>query len=193
MDKTVPDRRRRRVDYLVVSGMPAAGKSTVAAGLAAQSSMPVFDKDLILVERRTLSTRADSELASAVCESPHGIVVSWWQHPASQADSGTPIAWLRDLRGIVVELYCECVPEVAVERFRRRTCHPGHMDDRWSDAALLARMIEAAQLGPLNVGAVLKIDTERPIGFGLLWARVQGLSRGPNRPQRMSVSDESGG
>ncbi len=178
--------------YIIVSGVPAAGKSTVAAGLAGRSSLPLFDKDRILEtlfsgctpndlsDRRSLSTRADQQLESAVRETPYAIVVSWWRHPASHADSGTPIGWLRELRGSLVEVYCECAPKVAVERFSRRQRHPGHMDERWSRKDLLAQITEAAAFGPLNVGALVKVDAEKPVDFGVLWERVKSSLQGPN-------------
>jgi hypothetical protein len=174
--------------YVVVSGIPAAGKSTVAVGLATQSSLSVFDKDRFLeamfsdgvprdpLEGRSLSTRADRELEGAVRESPEAIVVSWWRHPRSMADSGTPIGWLRELRGSLVEVYCECAPEAAAARFRSRRRHPGHMDDRWSNKRLLIQLTEAAQLGPLNIGTLVSVNAEEPIDFGVLWKRVQSAS-----------------
>lgn len=174
--------------YIVVSGIPAAGKSMLAMGIARHSSLPVFDKDRFLEamfsdavpqdpsERRALSTRADRELEGAVRESPAAIVVSWWRHPRSMADSGTPIGWLRELRGSLVEVYCECGPEAAVARFRSRKRHPGHMDDRWSNEGLLVQFTEAAQFGPLNVGTLVRVDAEKPIDFGALWKRVQSAS-----------------
>lgn len=174
--------------HVIVSGIPAAGKSTVATGLVKQSSLPLFDKDQFLeaifsdgaprdpVERRSLSSRADRELEAAVRESPEAIVVSWWRHPMSMADSGTPIGWLRDLQVSLVEVYCECAPEAAVARFLGRRRHPGHMDERWSNEALLVQLTEAAQLGPLDVGTLVRVNSEKPIDFGVLWERVQSAS-----------------
>jgi shikimate kinase len=174
--------------YVIVSGVPAAGKSAVAAGLAAQSSLRLFDKDQYLealfaseaprdpAERRALSIRADRELENAVRSSPEAVVVSWWRHPNSVADSGTPVEWLRELRGGLIEVYCECAPEVAVARFRSRKRHPSHMDQRWSNESLLAQIADAARLGPLNVGALVRVNSETAVDFGELWNRVESAS-----------------
>jgi len=175
--------------YVIVSGVPAAGKSTVAAGLAAKSALPLFDKDRFLEtmfsgdtprdpdERRTLSNQADRELEIAVRESSEAIIASWWRHPRSTADSGTPTLWLRELRGALVEVYCDCATEVAVDRFRERKRHPGHMDERWSNEGLVAQLREAAQLGPLNVGALVTVNSENPVDFSVLWKRIQSASQ----------------
>jgi hypothetical protein len=174
--------------YVVVSGLPAAGKSTVGAGLAAASSLPLFDKDQMLeqlfdkrcpsiaAERRSLSQRADRQLESAVRESKGAIVVSWWRHPASPADSGTPTSWLEGLAG-VVEVYCESTPEAAARRFLGRIRHPGHMDDRWSYEDLLTQFSEAAQRGPLTIGPVVAVDAFAAVDFKSLWKQVQNASR----------------
>jgi hypothetical protein len=178
--------------YVIVRGLPAAGKSTVGAGLASHSSLPLFDKDGFLealfsrsvpgdpIERRSLSNRADRALERAVRESPQAIVVSWWKHPDSAADSGTPTAWLRDLRGSLVEVYCESTPRAAAERFLSRKRHPGHMDERWAYEELLAQLTEAARLGPLNVGPLVSVNAYEPVDFGGLWERVQNASRASN-------------
>jgi hypothetical protein len=167
--------------YIVVSGIPAAGKSTVGAGLAAESGLPLFDKDAFLerlfesgrpktrAERRSLSIQADRELENAVRGSAGAIVMSWWRHPKSAADSGTPSSWLGALRGSVIEVHCESTPEAAAKRFFDRKRHPGHLDHSWSYDELLAQLTEAAQLGPLHVGPVIKVNTYEPVDFSNLW------------------------
>jgi hypothetical protein len=175
--------------YVIVSGVPAAGKSTVGAGLASLSSLPLFDKDRFLealfssagvegaAERRSLSSRADRELESAVREAPRAIVVSWWRHPKSTVDSGTPTGWLRDLRGKLVEVYCDSLPETAAQRFLGRQRHPGHLDGRWSRTELLAQLTAAARLGPLNIAPLVRVDASEPLDFAAVWKQVQDLSR----------------
>lgn len=183
--------------YVVVSGLPAAGKSTVANSIARCSSLPLFDKDELLEslfidkkprdanERRDLSRRADELLELAVRGSPQAIVVSWWKHPRSTATTGTPTDWLQNLPGQLVEIYCECSPETAADRFFRRQRHTGHLDARWSYAELLFELSAFALLGPLNVGDLVTVDTSQPLDVDAVWHQVDILSHGlDNRMRR---------
>lgn len=191
--------------YIVVSGLPAAGKSTVAAGLAAESALPLFDKDEFLerlfgdgrpkdlAERRSLSGQADREIESAVRGSAGAVVVSWWRHPKSVVDSGTATWWIGELPGSVVEVYCESTPEAAAKRFFDRKRHPGHFDQRWSYDELLAQLTEAAQFGPLNVGPVVKVSAYEPVDFSGLWERVRSSSRASNYGLHRTAASRSEG
>ena len=84
--------------------------------------------------------------------------------------------WLRELPGSLVEVYCQCAPQFAVERFCQRERHPGHLDARRSKEDLLTQLTEAAQFGPLNIGTLVKVDTEKRIDFEALWKHVQSAS-----------------
>jgi hypothetical protein len=84
--------------FIILSGLPASGKSAL--------QLPMFDKDEILEAmfaslgvgnsewRRKLSRSADEELRKQASESPSAIITSWWRHPLSLSESGTPIEWL---------------------------------------------------------------------------------------------------
>ena len=175
--------------YVVISGLPGAGKSTVAAALAKRADLPVFDKDDFLetlfanappktqLERRQLSQSADRAFQSAVEGSQAAIVVSWWKHPKSDGESGTATEWLLKLPGHLVEVYCQCAPAVAVARFLNRKRHPGHLDELWSEPELLALLRQSLLLGPLAIAPVVEVDSSRPIDYGDLWARVMAPSQ----------------
>jgi hypothetical protein len=125
--------------YNIVSGLPASGKSTVARQLATSLSLPLIDKDELLeliFERRgvgdagwrkQLSSAADQEFQDRAQRSNGAILVSWWRHPLSLSESGTPTGWLAALGGVQVELYCRCDPAIAAQRFAARRRHPGHL------------------------------------------------------------------
>jgi hypothetical protein len=171
--------------YVVISGVPGAGKSTVAAGLAKMADLPVFDKDEFLeplfvsclpntqLERRQLSRNADRAFQSAVQGSQGAIVVSWWKHPKSDRDSGTPTQWLLNLPRILVEVYCKCPPQLAMARFLDRKRHPGHLDGLWSNPELFALLEHAALLGPLAIGRLIEVDTSESVNYGTLWTGVK--------------------
>ncbi len=161
--------------YVVVSGLPASGKTTVARTLAHALPVPFLDKDDFLEDlfrlagigdpawRRQLSQRADVAFQRAALAEPAAVLTSWWKHPASTLDSGTPTSWLVTPPGLALEVHCTCDPSVAADRFLRRRRHPGHLDERWSRETLLAMLMEQRRHGPLFPARSLVIDTQDPL------------------------------
>lgn len=84
---------------------------------------------------------------------------------------GTPIDWLADHR--VVEVYCRCDPEVAIDRFMTRNRHPAHGDSRWTRAEGLANFRRLATLGPYGLGRVVVVDTDRDVDVAGLARRIR--------------------
>lgn len=181
--------------YIIVSGVPASGKSTVARLIAHGLALPVLDKDDYLESmfeagglgdaelRRKSSRLADQELRNQAERSKGAVIASWWKHPLSSADSGTRTDWLASLPGIRVEVHCCCSPGVAARRFVERRRHPGHLDSRWSYAELLTRFTQDAALGPLGVGCVVKVQTDCEVDPGALMLAIEGAWKAeePNR------------
>lgn len=150
--------------YVVVSGPPGSGKTTLARPLAHALDLPLIAKDRIKeslldslgvrdlewsrqVGRATMSLmyRLATDAGAAVLES------TWSPELAPAA--------LAALQAPIVEAYCSCPPELAEARYRERlaTRHPGHHDaerryeDRWTKD------------GPLGVGSLVVVDTSRPV------------------------------
>lgn len=106
--------------FVVVSGLPAAGKTTLGRALAEELDLPLVDKDDLLESlfetegvgdarwRSQLSRRADTMLIDQACANPSGaVVVAHWRHPYVDGDSGTPLGWLSALPDIeLVEVHC---------------------------------------------------------------------------------------
>ena len=180
--------------YIIVSGVPASGKSTVARLIAQELALPVLDKDDFLESkfegsclgdaelRRRSSRIADQELRNQAELSNGAIIASWWKHPLSSVDSGTPTGWLASLPGLRVEVHCCCSPGIAAKRFVERRRHPGHLDSRWSYAELLTRFTQDASLGPLGVGCVVKAQTDCEVDCSALMLAIDQAWRkkGPN-------------
>src|SRR5215213_1627259 len=126
--------------FVVVTGLPASGKSTVAVAVADQLRLPLLDKDVILEAlfeslgagsgewRSKLSRAADLVLQQLSMQTRGAVLASWWRHPESGAASGTSPSWLQSLPGEIIEVHCSCSRGVAAERFSRRRRHPGHLD-----------------------------------------------------------------
>ena len=161
-----------RHQHLIVTGLPASGKSTIGRALAEALGLEMFDKDEILEElfnergvgdanwRSILSRTADEILRERASHSENSIIVSWWRHPASTINSGTRIDWLSDLKGELVEINCVCDPAIAAQRFKTRIRHGGHLDQVKSNVDLLASFQQQAALGPLCIGRLVQVNTE---------------------------------
>lgn len=159
---------------IVVSGAPATGKSTIAREVAKALDLPLIDKDDILEHlfdalgvgdqawRARLSRASDAIFLSMISELRCGVAVSFWRHDGQrQRNSGTPVDLLRERTDSVIELHCRCEEQTALDRFKRRRRHPGHLDKLNDGAGHLGKQGFLDQLahGPLNVGRTITVDT----------------------------------
>lgn len=123
--------------YVVVSGPPASGKSTLAPFLASELGLPLLAKDTIkdalmsvlrvpdVEASRQLGRGAVAAMLAVAAESSIGAVIesNFYRSVAAQS--------LRELPGQVVEVFCRCPKAIALERYRARSGsrHAGHFDD----------------------------------------------------------------
>jgi len=186
--------------FVIVSGLPASGKSTLARAIAPALALPVFDKDDFLealfdrsgasdaASRHALSRAADLEFRNQVERSAGGVITSWWKHPLSSSDSGTPIDWLASLSGRRVEVHCRCQPATAAARFLARRRHPVHLDHRWSYEELVGRFTRDASQGPLGIGHVVEVETDGEIRLAELLRQIEQFWPSVESTQRNSAS-----
>lgn len=165
--------------FIVVSGMPASGKTTLAIKLAEALALPLLDKDHILEAlfagegvitprmRQRLSRASDDVLAAVAAASQGAVIVSFWRHPAMDGQSGTPTDWLSGLSDAVVEVHCTCSPDLAARRFLGRERHPGHNDASRRDG-LRSQFESYSSLGPLGVGPLIEVRTDRDYDLDVL-------------------------
>ena len=162
-----------RRSFVVLAGLPASGKTTLARRLAPVLGLPVIDKDDFLESdfaargigdagwRRMLSRECDASFQRAALASDGALLVSFWHVPGMAADSGTPSDWVRALPDRVVTVHCRCEPAIAAQRFLGRTRHPGHGDDRRLFDEVEAWLQALDALGRLELGEVVTVDTTR--------------------------------
>jgi len=170
--------------FVVVSGIPGSGKTTLGRRLAEALQLPFCDKDDILETlfdtegigdaawRRKLSRKSDEELVRVVRGSSGAVVVSFWQTEKTGKESGTPVEWIRQLPGQVIEIHCKCDPMVAAVRFNERQRHAGHLDSR-KPVADPTESRHQANAGPLEVGDVMVVDTSGAYDFEALVAGIR--------------------
>lgn len=174
--------------HLIVSGIPASGKSTVGRALSEALGLKMWDKDEILEElfnkqgigdvdwRRSLSRAADEILQEQVSHSEGSVIVSWWRHPASTVATGTPIQWLAALQGTLIEVNCICDPAIAVARFKSRTRHSGHLDQLKQHDDLLPAFQQHAALGPLGIGRLVTVNTDGNVKLADVLQQINDLA-----------------
>jgi hypothetical protein len=167
---------RARVDqvarhFVVVSGLPGSGKTTLGRQLAPSLHIPLIDKDDILDHlfdtrgigneewRRTLSRESDAILRRDATASHGAILASFWHVSGMPDGSGTPCDWLTALSDPIVHLHCVCDPDVAAQRFSSRTRHPGHLDASRSAVDIAASIRALAALPPPVFEPRIDVDT----------------------------------
>jgi predicted kinase len=154
--------------FVVVSGPPGSGKTTLASELAIALGLPLISKDAIkeaLLSELAVADSAASQqfgrvsmavLFRLAADSSVGAVIeaNFRRSKSVREISGLP--------GTVIEVHCRCSRAVALDRYRSRQSsrHPGHFDAARSDAELW----DADMVGPLAGGwPVFEVDTDRPV------------------------------
>ena len=156
--------------FIVVSGLPASGKTTIGRSVARELGFGCIDKDDILESlfdslgcnspaRCTELSRASDGVKAKLAEEANNVVlVSFWKTPATR-QGGTPASWIPGTFERVIELHCCCSPEVAARRFVARKRHPGHFDAERSLTGCIESFIELSRDGALGIGALLSLNT----------------------------------
>lgn len=158
--------------FVVMSGLPGSGKTTLGRGIAVALGVPLLDKDEILEplletlatadpdSRQRLSRASDAVLQSIAMNTPAAVLCSFWRRERLSTTSGTPTDWLRDLQDArLVEVYCACSVPLAVQRFQARRRHPGHHDGRHTTEDLIDQFTRLDAEGPLGIGVLIRADT----------------------------------
>jgi predicted kinase len=169
--------------FVIVSGLPASGKSILSYSLGDQLGWPVIDKDAILETlfdslgvgdhawRHRLSRASDEILFTLAAQAKHAVLDNWWHHDTAPER-------LHRLNAHLIEIFCDCDPAIAAERFQKRARHPGHLDPDLTPEQVAERVttIRATYPGPLRLGGpLLTLDTSQPIDITAVVKDVRAL------------------
>jgi gluconate kinase len=162
-----------RKPFVVISGLPGSGKTTLGRRLAPVLDLPLIDKDDILDRlfeskgigniawRRTLSRESDVILQHEATSSNGAVLASFWRLPGMPSDSGTPTDWLDAPSHQLVNVHGACELDVAASRFLQRRRHFGHLDRESSAIEVLASLRKLTQFPPLDIGQRIDVDTSK--------------------------------
>lgn len=167
--------------FVVVSGPPGSGKSTLAPGLASELGLALVAKDTIkdalmaalpvpdVAESRRLGGAAIRVMFALANDAPAGAVLDCSFH-RSQA-----MGELEQLPGLIVEVFCHCSRDLALQRYRARaeSRHPGHFDNKRAPEDLWNDEVSQPVAGDWPV---INVDTTSPVDIAELVRRVRALT-----------------
>jgi predicted kinase len=185
--------------YVIISGPPASGKTTLGRLLAEELGLPYMAKDTIksalIAELGAVDVAASRRLGAAAMRSLVEVAI----------EAGRGVldgSWLRDrtseqvlrLPGHVVEVFCRCTQSVMEQRFHKRTATrgAGHFDnDRswdelWGDqtsepVGAAWPVIEVDSTQPVDVPALAHAVRQAMADAGNAWDNGSCRQQPPDR------------
>jgi len=170
---------------VVVTGIPASGKSTLATALSMRLGWPLISKDVVkealfdalgtgdLEWSRRLGRASHVVIYSLVATIPKVILEAHFQRGVAEPE-------LLALKRRIVQIYCRCPVDVAAERYRRRIDdperHPGHLPEHQSDQVIERWMNDVPTPLDLPDALLVEVDTTGPVDLGTVATAIHAFA-----------------
>jgi predicted kinase len=167
---------------VVVTGMPAGGKSTLANELSLMLALPLIARDGIKEQLYETLGAGDTEWSSRLGRASFGLLfdlaatlLDAGQNAIVEAnffrgDSEQQFAALPD-HG-VTQIHCSAPLELLVARYTGRRRHHGHPDEE--KVELLGERFDHGTHEPLALaGDLIRVDTSRPVDLTAIATRLR--------------------
>jgi len=182
---------------VLVNGVPASGKSTVARGISVRTGWLLFTLDRVkepffdelgIGDRefnRALGRASYAAIWSLVADAPNEatvVVDAWFGFQPIKILEGH---LMRAGVGATAEVWCHASNEAVVTRYEARLGerHPGH-----PGAAYLPELVALnEQAKPIQRGPILDVDTTKENDLDAITAWVRGTFRLPPKTDREAV------
>ncbi len=169
---------------VVVQGPPAAGKTTVARGIAAALRVPLIAKDTIKEALFDGLGAGDLAWSQRLGAGTYLAMLALLEDAVAAGASvvaeanfvcGSEIeARLAALPARFVQVHCSAPLDLLLERYGGRERHAGHVDSERIGA--LREAVETGRHDPLDLpGETIRIDTSEPVDLAQLAGRVGSL------------------
>jgi predicted kinase len=166
--------------FVVVSGPPASGKTTLARAIAPALGLPLVAKDTIkealmsvlpvpdIETSRAIGTASVAALLAVAAETSGAVLESVWRR--SYARDG-----LRRLPGDIVEVFCRCDPRIVRRRYAERV--DGRAAGHFATGRTAAELWNEEVARPVAGGwPVLEVCTDDPVDVKPLTARIRAAA-----------------
>jgi len=167
---------------VVVTGIPASGKTTLATALSIQLGWPLISKDVVKEALFDALGTGDLEWSQRLGRAGHVVMYSLGAKCPqvileAHFQRGIAEPELLALNRRIVQIYCRCPVDVAAERYRRRIDdpdrHAGHLPEHQSDQVMERWMNDVPTSLDLPNALLIEVDTTGPVDIGAVATSIQ--------------------